>query len=79
MRQLSPEEKREAICTLYEAIQLFQVSNFRFAVDLILIEESGMEWEHHRARLPCRKDQPGAAALRRPTGSTTFLGTTTKR
>ncbi len=48
MRQLSPEEKREAICTLYEAIQLFQVSNFRFAVDLILIEESGMEWEHHK-------------------------------
>ena len=48
MRRLSPEEKRDAIGTLYEAIQLFQVSNFRFATDLIQIEESGMEWEHHK-------------------------------
>lgn len=59
MLQESPEQKREKIATLYEALQLYQVGNFTSSDDNIRIEENGLFWEHHK---------PGYHAVRTNTG-----------
>lgn len=43
----TPEEKQAEISTLYEALQLYQISDFRSADDNIRIEENGIDWEYH--------------------------------
>ena len=55
----SPEEKQAEISTLYEAIQLFQVSGFTNDEDNVRITEDGISWEHHK---------PGRDAVRTNTG-----------
>ena len=48
LRQSSPEDKQKAIDTLYEALQLYQISDFRAADDNVRIFENGVNWEHHK-------------------------------
>ena len=48
MRDASPEDKRDMIGTLYEALQLYQISDFRAADDNVRIPENGINWEHHK-------------------------------
>ena len=48
MAQNTPEEKRSAISTLYEALQLYQVGGFLSADDNVRIGENGLNWEHHK-------------------------------
>lgn len=48
MLTLSPEEKQAEVNTLYEALQLYQISDFRAADDNVRIPESGINWEHHK-------------------------------
>lgn len=43
----SPEEKQAKIGTLYEALQLYQVGDFRSADDNVRISENGIDWEYH--------------------------------
>lgn len=43
----SPEEKQAKIGTLYEALQLYQIGDFRSADDNVRIFESGINWEYH--------------------------------
>lgn len=47
--QLSPEEKRQKINNLYEAVQLFQISNFQGEFDNInhWIDETTL-WQTHK-------------------------------
>ena len=59
MLDASPEEKRDKISTLYEALQLFQVGNFTGSDDNVRIFENGINWEHHK---------PGYHAVRTNTG-----------
>ena len=44
----SPEDKQAAVSTLYEALQLYQVSGFIYADDNIRMGENGIAWEHHK-------------------------------
>ena len=44
----SPEDKQVAVSTLYEALQLYQVSGFISADDNIRMGENGIAWEHHK-------------------------------
>lgn len=43
----SPEEKQAKIGTLYEALQLYQIGDFRSADDNVRISENGINWEYH--------------------------------
>ena len=43
----SPEEKQTKIGTLYEALQLYQIGDFRSADDNVRISENGINWEYH--------------------------------
>ena len=55
----SPEQKQEEISTLYEALQLFQISGFTGSEDNVKIPEGDIYWEHHK---------PGYDAVRTNTG-----------
>ena len=44
----TPEQKKEKISTLYEAIQLFQISGFANGNDNIRVSADGINWEHHK-------------------------------
>ena len=55
----SPEEKQAEISTLYEAVQLLQISGFTFSDDNVDVRENGLPWEHHK---------PGRDAVRINTG-----------
>ena len=44
----SPEDKQAAVSTLYEALQLYQVSGFISADDNIRMGENCIAWEHHK-------------------------------
>lgn len=59
MLTASPEEKQQRISTLYEALQLYQVGDFRPSDDNIRIRENQIDWEHHK---------PGYHAVRTNTG-----------
>lgn len=48
MLSLTPEEKQSTIHTLYEALQLYEISGFTPSDDNIRIEENGIHWEHHK-------------------------------
>ena len=43
----SPEDKQAKIGTLYEALQLYQIGDFRSADDNVRISENGIDWEYH--------------------------------
>lgn len=45
---LSAEEKKRYIHTLYEAVQLFQISDFRGKFDNIDHQTDGMRWQEHK-------------------------------
>ena len=59
MVEHSPEEKQAEISTLYEAVQLFQISNFTYSGDNVEIWENKLKWEH------CK---PGYHSVRTNTG-----------
>lgn len=59
---LQPDEKCKAINTLYEAIQLFQHSNFIEMSDVRIIEENGVEWEHHKPGYEAVRTNRGCCA-----------------
>lgn len=48
MTDASPEDKQQLISTLYEALQLYQVGDFRPSDDNIRMFENGINWEHHK-------------------------------
>ena len=54
-----PEEKQAALGTLYEALQMFQISGFHEGDDNVRITENDIDWEHHK---------PGYDAVRTNTG-----------
>lgn len=43
-----PEVKQREIHTLYEALQLYQISGFAASDDNVRMEENGIHWEHHK-------------------------------
>ncbi|MER1993156.1 MAG: hypothetical protein ABS897_03950 [Eubacteriales bacterium] len=59
MVEHTPEEKQAEISTLYEAVQLFQISNFTYTGDNVDLWEGTIKWEHHK---------PGYHAVRTNTG-----------
>ncbi len=59
MLSASPQEKQEAISTVYEALQLYQIGGFYSSDDNIRMREDGVNWEHHK---------PGYDAVRTNTG-----------
>ena len=59
MVEQTPEEKQEKISTLYEAVQLFQISNFTYTLDNVDIWENKLKWTH------CK---PGYHSVRTNTG-----------
>lgn len=48
MVEHTPEEKQQEISTLYEALQLYQISNFCEADDNVRLKEGKIDWEHHK-------------------------------
>lgn len=44
----SPEVKQREIHTLYEALQLYQISGFAASDDNVRLQENGINWEHHK-------------------------------
>ncbi len=59
MLKTSPEDKQNAVSTLYEALQFYQVGGFYSSDDNVRINENGVNWEHHK---------PGYDAVRTNTG-----------
>ena len=59
MLSASPEQKQADVATLYEALQLYQISGFYSSDDNQRISENGVNWEHHK---------PGYDAVRTNTG-----------
>jgi hypothetical protein len=62
MTNLSPEQKQAAINTLFEAIQLFQISKFKGTYDNIKITENGIDWEHHKPGYDAVRTNEGCCA-----------------
>ena len=62
MVNLTPEEKQEKISTLYEAIQLYQISNFANADDNKRIKEKKINWEHHKPGYQAVRTNQGCCA-----------------
>lgn len=57
-----PEAKANEINTLYEALQLYQIGNFRAADDNIRVEENGIHWEHHKPGFDAVRTNCGCCA-----------------
>lgn len=58
----TPEEKQAEISTLYEALQLYQIGDFRSADDNIRIEENGIDWEYHTPGRLAAENNSGCCA-----------------
>lgn len=58
----TPEVKQREISTLYEALQLYQISGFCAADDNIRIVENGIDWEHHKPGYYAVKTNCGCCA-----------------
>ncbi len=58
----SPETKASKIDTLYEALQLFQISNFKTANDNQKIREGDINWEHHKPGYHAVRTNEGCCA-----------------
>lgn len=48
-KQFLPEEKYRFIRTLYEAVQLFQCSDFKNVDDISRVEDNGKVWENYKS------------------------------
>lgn len=59
---LQPEEKQAAVSTLYEAMQLFLLGGFREVLDVEVIHENGIGWEHHKPGYYAVKTNCGCCA-----------------
>ena len=57
-----PEKKQEEISTLYEALQLYQVSNFSSSDDNVRITENKINWEHHKPGYDAVRTNNGCCA-----------------
>ena len=57
-----PEAKQKAVSTLYEALQLFQISNFSEADDNVRIMENRLDWEHHKPGYDAVRTNEGCCA-----------------
>jgi hypothetical protein len=44
----TPEQKRNVIRNVYEAIQLLQVGRFEEVIDVLRLDYNGVTWEHHK-------------------------------
>ena len=62
MVNLSPEQKQASIRTLFEAVQLYQISKFKGIYDNIKISEEGIEWEHHKPGFDSVRTNEGCCA-----------------
>ena len=62
MVEHTPEEKQEEISTLYEALQLFQISNFAEGDDNVRIMENKINWEHHKPGYDAVRTNNGCCA-----------------
>ena len=60
--QEKPEVKQEEISSLYEALQLFQISNFASADDNVRIAENKLDWEHHKPGYDAVRTNEGCCA-----------------
>ena len=58
----TPEEKQAEISTLYEALQLYQIGDFRSADDNIRVEENGIDWEYHTPGRLAAENNSGCCA-----------------
>ena len=58
----SPEQKQASIRTLFEAVQLYQISKFKGIYDNIKISEQGIEWEHHKPGYDSVRTNEGCCA-----------------
>lgn len=58
----SPEEKQASITNLYEAIQLFQISNFKYQRDNVRMQEGVINWEHHKPGYDAVRTNEGCCA-----------------
>lgn len=58
----SPEEKQKQITNLYEALQLFQISDFKASRDNVRIAENGVNWEHHKPGYHAVRTNEGCCA-----------------
>ena len=59
---LTPEEKKNKIATLYEAIQLYQSGNFRGVADNIKRTSGGLRWEYHKPGFHAVRTNEGCCA-----------------
>lgn len=62
LTQKSPEEKQKKITNLYEALQLFQISGFRYTGDNVRIREGNIYWEHHKPGFDAVRTNEGCCA-----------------
>lgn len=62
MVEHTPEEKQEEISTLYEALQLYQISNFAEGDDNVRIREGKIDWEHHKPGYDAVRTNNGCCA-----------------
>lgn len=62
MVEHNPEEKQAEISTLYEALQLFQISNFHESDDNVRIKEGKVNWEHHKPGYDAVRTNNGCCA-----------------
>lgn len=58
----APEEKQAQVSSLYEAIQLFQISNFKYIRDNVRIQEGTINWEHHKPGYDAVRTNEGCCA-----------------
>lgn len=62
LAEKSPEEKQEKVTNLYEALQLFQISNFKYSSDNVRIQEGCVNWEHHKPGYDAVRTNEGCCA-----------------
>ena len=62
MLTLPPEKKQSQIFTLFEAIQLFQASNFRGVYDNIKHEKDNLCWNYHKPGIHAIRTNEGCCA-----------------
>lgn len=59
---MTPEEKQAKISTLYEAIQLYQASNFRGVIDNVKHVEKNLCWNYHKPGYHAVRTNEGCCA-----------------
>jgi hypothetical protein len=62
MLPLSPEEKQSKIGVLFEAIQLYQLSNFRSVFDNVKLMQNNLCWNYHKPGYHAVRTNEGCCA-----------------